>query len=289
MKKIFVLLFFTFFIKVVISQVLEAPPLNGVYERKNTITRKPVPYCGLREADVMWTKRVWRVIDLRQKINHPLYFPTKPIGGYKNFLDIIKDAVMLEGSITLYDATENYREDNEFDPGNRLTLEKAKQKFSGKVDTMNVEDPETGEMTQKVVTTPFQTETVKKLLLKEDWFFDKQRSVMDVRIISICLIQEIKKEGAERAYDGPIAWIYFPQARNILASRDVFNRLNTAERRSFDDIFMKRMFDSYIVQVENVYNDRPIEMYFKDGLDQLLESENIKKFIFELEHDLWEY
>lgn len=39
--------------------------------------RQPIPYPYIRESDVMFSKRVWRVIDLRQKINYPLYFPTQ--------------------------------------------------------------------------------------------------------------------------------------------------------------------------------------------------------------------
>ena len=36
--------------------------------------------------------------------------------------------------------------------------------------------------------------------------------------------------------------IYFPEARYVFANYDVFNRQNDAERRTFEDIFWKRMF-----------------------------------------------
>jgi hypothetical protein len=67
----------------------------------------------------------------------------------------------------------------------------------------------------------------------------------------------------------------------------VFNRSNDAERRSFDDIFLKRFFSSYITKESNVY-DRRIEDY-KTGLDALLEAQKIKEDMINFEHDLWEY
>ena len=57
-------------------------------------------------------------------------------------------------------------------------------------------------------------------------------------------------------------WIYFPQAREIFARNEVFNPKNDAQRRTFDDIFMKRSFGSYIVRESNVYNNRGIRNNF---------------------------
>ena len=56
---------------------------------------------------------------------------------------------------------------------------------------------------------------------------------------------------------------------------------------TFDDIFHKRFFNSYIVKESNKY-DRKINAY-KTGVDALLEAEAIQNEIFNLEHDLWEY
>src|SRR5205085_10278561 len=126
--------------------------------------------------------------------------------------------------------------------------------------------------------------------VKEDWFFDKQRSVMDVRIIGIApLIYDVDEKGAVRPGNvkKPIFWIYYPEVRKLLANAESFNRENDAERRSFDDIFQKRLFGSYIYKESNVY-DRRIEDY-KQGISALLESERIKNDITNFEHDMWEF
>jgi hypothetical protein len=56
---------------------------------------------------------------------------------------------------------------------------------------------------------------------------------------------------------------------------------------SFDDMFMKRRFSSFIVKEENVY-DRKIEKY-RVGVDALMESRRITEEIRILEHDVWSY
>ena len=82
-------------------------------------------------------------------------------------------------------------------------------------------------------------------------------------------------------------WIYFPEARYVFANYDVFNRQNDAERRTFEDIFWKRMFNSYAYKKSNVY-DRESKGFLK-GIDVLLEADKIKNELFVMEHDLWSY
>ena len=151
-----------------------------------------------------------------------------------------------------------------------------------------VEDPVTQEMKPAPIAKDITSNMVWKYWVKEDWFFDKQRSVMDVRIIGLCpLIEKKTESGESTGADRPLFWIYFPEARPVFANQDVFMRHNDAERRTFDDIFWKRMFSSYIRKESNVY-DRGIYDY-KTGLDLLLESDNIKNDIFMYEHDLWHF
>lgn len=76
--------------------------LDKPWIKENTPTRRVVPYTHVREADVMWHRRVWRAIDLREKINHPLYYPIQEIEDRKSLFDVIKLGVE-EGTITAYD------------------------------------------------------------------------------------------------------------------------------------------------------------------------------------------
>ena len=130
-------------------------------------------------------------------------------------------------------------------------------------------------------------EEIKKYNVKEDWFFDKQRSVLDVRIIGLCAIQD--KYNPDGSYKGPVPlfWIYFPESRYVFANAEVFNRKNDAERRTLEDIFWKRQFSSTIIRETNVY-DRMFQEYSK-GIDLLLENDRVKNDIFRWEHDLWHF
>ncbi|HOL74989.1 MAG TPA: gliding motility protein GldN, partial [Bacteroidales bacterium] len=139
-----------------------------------------------------------------------------------------------------------------------------------------------------VIVTEFDPSTVTRYRLKEDWIFDKQRSVLECRIIGILpLMVEFEPDGITEKGTRPLFWIYFNELRPYLIRYEYFNRLNDGQRITYDDAFAKRMFHSYIIKESNVY-DRYINAY-ATGIDALLESERIKNDIFIFEHDLWEF
>lgn len=258
---------------------LGGPPLDGVYYKHAIPNRLPIPYEHLREADVMWTKRIWRVIDMRQKINLPLYYPMDKQAGRQSLMQVIYTSVT-EGTIPAY-STEN----DEF--LNIVSVAELKKQLD-RFDTIPMTRPYPPyDEYDSVIAEPFRTSDVYLMRVKEDWFFDKQRSVMDVRIIGLCPIKEEYDENGEFKGYKALFWVYFPDCRPLFAKYDVFNRFNDAERRSFDDLFWKRIFGSYIYKENNVY-DRRIVQYAKN-LDGLLEAERAKDDIFKMEHDLWEY
>jgi gliding motility associated protien GldN len=266
------------------AQIMDSPPRDGVYDKISDINRKPIPYTPLREADVFWTKRIWRVIDMREKINQPFFYPVSPQNGRKSLIQVIFDGLK-EGAITAYEPMSE-----EFlIPETYVQIMKLLNKRdSTQIEVPDPANPGQTKLKDTVIAKNFDPQTVKQFRLKEDWFFDKQRSVMDVRIIGICPIIELfESDQVTKKGDEPLFWIYFPDARPIFAKAEVFNRFNDADRRTYGDVFFKRMFNSYIYKESNVY-DRKISEYAR-GMDALLESERIKNDIFLFEHDLWEY
>mgnify|MGYP002624877976 FL=1 len=279
MKRLVLILVLAFSFVFVTTESNAQKILDGPYIKENTPTRRVVPYTPIREADVMWARRVWRVIDLREKINHPLYYPTEPLAERKSLFDVIKEGIT-EGTLTAYD-------DEEF----LVALTKAQVTVKlGDSIQIYVEDPEdpTGDLIPETTYQELTPDRIKQYYIKEDWFFDRERSVMDVRIMGLMPIKEaIDQDGNFKGYASTF-WVYFPEARYVFANYDVFNRHNDAERRTFEDIFWKRMFNSYIKRWSNVYNNRIIDSY-KRGLDALLEGEDIKEQIMFVEHDLWSF
>lgn len=264
---------------------------DGIYTRETTPARVPIPYQFVREADVIWSKRVWRVIDLRQKMNYPLYYPTVLMQDRESLVQRLVRAIK-------YNEINAYK-DEEFTE--RLSYQQVIEGLGAKdkaVDSLDLEGNivygQDGKPLKRIIPGEINWRDIKELLVKEDWFFDKQRSVMEVRIIGICPIIYVIKNGSEDEQESKFVkskpfWVFFPEARKVLANTDAYNNFNDAQRISYDDLFWKRNFDSYIIQISNVWGNRPISDYIFDGLPIMLESEKIKTELFNFEHDLWEY
>ena len=271
------------------SQVSSAQDvLDGAYQkdiRDGDKSRMIQSYQHVREADVMWSTKIERVIDLREKMNQVFYYPLLPINDRQNLIDVLMQAIN-EGTITAYGNATN---DDEF----QSPMSPSEVELIGIMEgeKMSVEerfDPDLQEYYLDTTYNIFERSEVKSYRIKEEWFFDKQRSVMEVRIIGICPVIDRKNEDGVYTGKSSLFWVYFPEARKILSKAEVFNhRKNDAARLTYDDIFHKRFFSSRIVKESNKY-DRKIEEY-KQGIDALLEAEKIKEEIFNLEHDLWEY
>jgi len=273
-------------VNVSVAQVLDADFKKEVYDKDHVPKRIPPPFQHVREADVMWSRTVWRKIDLREKLNQPLYYPDEgPLGTRLSLIDLLLWAIDNDG-LTAYAPD---------DPANEfklpITRNEIDERFGASIKTQLVENLETGQMEEKKVKEDAKVNEVKEYLIKELWYFDKQRSVMEVRIIGICPIRIFYKEedvDREDPKRKKLFWIYMPEARKVLASHEVFNPFNDAERRTFDDIFIKRYFSSYIVQESNTFNNRQIETYAQ-GVDGLLEANRVMENIFKFEQDLWQY
>lgn len=237
---------------------------------------KPLEFQYQREADVMWSKLIWRVIDTRQKMNLPFAWPVNPL------IKIIHEAV-LRGEVTAYDATtENADQFKKV-----LSTEDAKH-IGVRRDTsiqVNVLNPEIEDTVY--INEPLRWDRVTKYRIKEVWFFDTNTSTMQVRIIGIAPVIEDYDEKGNYRGDMTMYWLPFDSMRLLLTKYEPFNPQNDGPRMSWDDLLTMRMFESTIYKESNVF-DRTIREY-ASGPDALLESDRINQELFEKEHDLWEY
>jgi gliding motility associated protien GldN len=257
-------------------------PLDGYYKKSDIINAKPIPYPNIREADVAFAKRIWREIDVREKMNAYIASPKQRL------IDILMTAIA-NGELTAYDATPDPKYDPDGDSfAHPLTPAQARGKLSGGDSTAVVKiDPNTGEkIGTTMVASEFNPDSVVRFLIKEDWIFDKQRSVFEPRIIGIAPMFKPKVTGLDLDYQAAF-WIYFPDARPILATKEVVNKNSDATGLSFDDAFMKRIFTSFIVKQSND-KDEHIKDYAQ-GIDKLYESDRIKKSLMDWELNLWQY
>ncbi|MBR4837413.1 MAG: gliding motility protein GldN [Bacteroidales bacterium] len=273
---VFAIVAFGFTTQLSAQAALDKNPNEGLYEQNATGFQRPMAYTSIREADVMWRKRIWREIDFRQKMNQVFFYPTETHYNWTNFITILMEA-MKSGEIQAYQVDP---QKDQLDTPYRYDAIKDQYFEKPEVDDDGnpVLDKETGEPLIKKT-----YDVVKKLRIMEDWYFDKQRSELKVQILAICPTMVDEGGNSEGLF-----WVsYNHNTREILAKSNFFNSANPGAPKNYDEIFMKRMFDSYIYKEENPY-DRKINHYAQ-GEAALWESERIKQEIIDFEQNLWEY
>lgn len=283
MKKLVAYLGVFVFVLALSGKHSQAQIVNGAFKRTDIIQKKPMPLPTVREADVFWSQKIWRIIDLREKINIPLFYPTTEIEGRKNLISLLLGGIE-NGQITPYDASL----DDDFKVP--MSFEQVKASFGAEATQEEKIDFDTGERTMVTIQGEIRPNDIKQYLIKEEWYFDKQNSTLNVRIVGICPIREFVRPGdsPDQIQRQKLFWIYYPEARPLLSTNLVLNPYNSAQQVSFDDLFIKRTFNSYIVEEENMYNNRGISAYLT-GKNAMLESKRIEDKIFNYEQDLWEY
>lgn len=252
---------------------------DGAYDRRPHVMRT-LGWQPLREADVLWKKRVWREIDTREKQNLAFRYPGDDQTGGGYFIEILLDAVK-KGKIKGYSTF-----DDRFTSA--LTKDQIMEKLLGKTDTIPQEDPVTGKITMIYSHRDFNPDIVTKYRVKEDWIFDRNLGRMVVRIIGIApLVDVIDNDGNYRG-TAPLMWIYYPEARPVFAQYEVFNPENDVHRLTWDDYLEGRYWSGRIIKVSNGLNEDFKGQGYND-LEALYKDRQIDEKLFDKEHDMWVY
>jgi gliding motility associated protien GldN len=252
---------------------------DGAYDKVAHIS-KAMPWQGLREDDVMWKKRVWREIDVRQKQNMPFIYPGDENTGGGSFIEILIDAVK-KGKVMAYSPM-----DERFTTS--FTKDQIMDVLVGKPDTIYIENIETGEREMKISRTEFDPNSITKFRIKEDVIFDRNLGRKVTRIIGLAPLLDKKSSSGEFIGNAPFFWLYYPDIRDVLAQYEVFNPENDVARMTWDDYFEGRFFSSYIYKISNPFDQR-----FKDfgmgEMDVLNEGQRVSEELMNKEHDMWVY
>ncbi|MEZ4988352.1 MAG: gliding motility protein GldN [Saprospiraceae bacterium] len=233
----------------------------------------PLSFPVVREADILWEKRVWRVIDTREKLNLPFRHPDLSL------FQALYEGIQA-GQITLYSP-----EDDRM--GRVMPAEEWHRKLH-RTDTVSVYDLATGQYHDQVVESEFDPARITRWRVQEVWYMDSRHSKMQVRIIGLAPMVETAIGGEQDvAFESPMCWINFAEARPWLAQYPVAQWGNDHYRTSWDDLLVMRRFSSYIVQ-ENDMRGRRLQDYAQ-GEDLLLHSQKIDREIQAMEQDMWSY
>lgn len=259
----------------------------------------PLKYGFIEDKDVLRSKVVWEIIDMNEKLNQPYYHNSDGLVSqnkslYQILLDGVNDGTIKE----VYDDELFTR---------KLDLEEIKRRTrfevvsDAYVERINAgEEVSEEEKKQYIDVYEAKTENVKMLKIKGMWYIDRRDGQLKYRLLGIAAMG---KDPASMALRGPngeplsdgdelidLFWIFYPDARELLANSVVFNSKNLSSDISFDDILNARRFSSVIYKSENGRGTGVIRDYIPNDADaQLEESERIKSQILEMENDMWNY
>ncbi|MBL6643579.1 MAG: gliding motility protein GldN [Flavobacteriaceae bacterium] len=249
---------------------------------------KPLAYGYVDDRDLLWSKTVWEIIDLDERVNFPYYYPTDTLNlgpERRSLFDVLKKNLGSNNIKEVYKSA-YFRE--------KLTYEEIQERLVA-VDTTDAGyeqfnadgfvDP------QFIERRRITAAEIRQYKIKGTWYFDKRLGELKYRLLAICPVAPdvaIKKLPGEEEDLVELFWVWFPDARTSLNSNKVFNTRNSSQPITYDHMLNSRRFSSIIYKEENVYEDREVKDYiYEDALRMLLESERIKSVIRDYEQDMW--
>ncbi|HVY73883.1 MAG TPA: gliding motility protein GldN [Puia sp.] len=250
--------------------------------------RTPLAYEHIREDDAVYRQRVWREIDVHEKMNLPFVYKATEDNGNQRFISILLNLIK-NGDVTAFDP-----QDDRFTTP--MTFRQIAENMVGKPKVIQIpdmiQDPDGSKGITKdtTITEEFNPDQVERYEIKEEWVFDKESSRVYARILGIAPEKTIlNPDGSFRAV-APVFWVYYPDLRPFLAKYEAYNGKNYGARMSWEELFESRMFASRIIKstIDNP-GDNYINEYIKDPILALLEGDNVKEKIFNYEQDLWSY
>lgn len=253
---------------------------------------EPLPYGYVDDRDILWSKTVWETIDLDERVNFPLYYPTDTIdiGSDRRSLYHVLMKNIKNGKLTDVYTDSYFTEKRKFSDLS-ATLQK--------VDTTDLgyEQLNAGEQISEefINRRDISAADIEEYRIKGIWYFDKRQGELKYRLLGIApvapdvnFIDDESVDPGENKVE--LFWVWYPSARNILHASKVFNNRNSAQPISFDMLLNARRFNGVIYKEDNVHGDREIKDYiFDNALFQLLEANRIKETVRDREQDMWAY
>jgi gliding motility associated protien GldN len=257
-------------------------------QQKEANDETPLAYGFVDDRDVMWSKTVWEIIDLDERVNFPYYYPTDTLNlgpDRRSLFDVLKKNLSNSNIKEVYKSA--YFQE-------KLTYEEIQERLVA-VDTTDAGyeqfnadgfvDP------QFIERRRITAAEIRQYKIKGTWYFDKRLGELKYRLLAVCPVAPdvaVKTLAGEEEDLVELFWVWFPDARTSLNTSKVFNSRNSSQPITYDHMLNSRRFNSTIYKEENVYEDREVKDYiYEDALRMLLESERIKSVIRDYEQDMW--
>jgi gliding motility associated protien GldN len=263
---------------------------SAVVQRNNN--DQPMPYPYVEESDVLWSKSVWEVIDLDERINAALYYPTDTLNieTYRRSLFDVLIANIKNGRIKSVYADTYFKEKRTY-AELQASLQRVDTTDAG-IAQFNAGDHVSEEYIDRRA---IGAADIEQYLIYGTWYFDKRMGELKYRLLAMAPVAPDVNFIDDESVDPdenlvPLFWVWYPSIRKVMEEAKVYNPGNEFRPISFDALLNARRFNSIIVKEGNVFDNRAIKDYIKDNaLFQLLESNRIKEAIRDKEQDMWNY
>ncbi len=254
----------------------------------------------IHESDIMFKKRIWRRMDLREKQNRPFFAFNNEIT--KIIVEAVKQGVLYpyeNDSLKTRMSKEQFLTNITLpEQGGGLSEEEKALGFSDDNDSWGDDgwgdtgSDATADANEDLGDDYFRPSEMAILELMEDMIFDKKRSRMywDIQSVKIILPASLFpetgliREVAVFKYKDLVELF-----KNMPDEAIWFNPQNSAAHRNLADAFELRLFTARITKVSNPRNDYIIDVYGGDPKKALMQSHIIEQDLIETEHNLWEY
>jgi len=283
----------------VLSLLFVAMMLPSVSFAQETSGYNPNSLYPIHESDILYKKRVWRRMDLREKQNRPFFASNNEIT--KVIIDAVKKGKLVpyeNDSLERKMSKERFLEQLKLpEVGGGLSDEEIALGFSDSDDGWGGggddgwgDDGGSGGEGGGDQDYFFPNE-ISILELQEDIIFDKKRSRLYYDLLSIKLV--IPAEKFETGLIREVAVFKYKDLARLFKENPSqaiwFNPWNSQEHRNLADALALRLFNARIIKVENPQDSYIVDVYNKSPKQGILASQWLEDQIVEFEHDLWEF
>jgi len=247
-----------------------------------------------RKDDIVWSRMVYRVIDMREKQNYQMYFPMRPNDQYRSLFRLMLDAIC-KGVPVYKRGARDIKPI--FEDSLRLKDEELSQVFAydnNKEYNLIKVRPDTKQTT---VVNDMYFKYVKnqlKFLIQEEYLFDKHTSRMYSKIMAIAPLYAShpdntnSKESFRYFQESVLCWFAFDELRPTLAKQYIIPNGNDAQQLTYDDFFAQNLYSSYLLGDSNMFNRMLLEVSANPTRIRK-EQQRIETELLNFEEDLWEY
>lgn len=227
-----------------------------------------------------WLREIYRMVNLKEAANAPLYYPVEPIGDRMNLFTIIFK-LFADNKLTVYEYldgreifTDAYKLEYNKETLNRFNILYSEQK-AGAATLLQVDESD------------IPSGDVLSYLIKEAWYFDQANSTFDVKLLAICpmLVREGDFGDMTRT---PMFWIPYENIRPYISRNPIMtSNVNNAVTYTIDDYFRKKMFKGEIIKTTNLLNHTLIQQVGDNPEALKLAQDSIEKQLKNFEEKLW--